>query len=188
MPYTPKKTLQQIVESGNDYLVAVKGNQGRLYEHLQTYFECLNPTAEYTHSTRGRGRDEHRCIKVYQPVGIAVQEWEAIRSVLCVQRWGTRKGKEYHNTAYYISSAATSPHQWQSLIREHWGIENRLHWPKDVVFGEDDYRLEDEQALLNWSVLRTIVINILRLNGFQSLKTAMTKLANRVDVIFSLLT
>ncbi|WP_071826362.1 ISAs1 family transposase [Acaryochloris sp. CCMEE 5410] len=99
-----------------------------------------------------------------------------------------RKGKEYHNTAYYISSAATSPHHWQSLVREHWGIENRLHWPKDVVFGEDDYRLEDEQALLNWSVLRTIGINILRLNDYQSLKTAMTKLANRVDIIFSLLT
>ena len=60
--------------------------------------------------------------------------------------------------------------------------------PRMLYFGEDDYRLEDEQALLNWSVLRTIVINILRLNGFQSLKTAMTKLANRVDVIFSLLT
>jgi predicted transposase YbfD/YdcC len=117
-----------------------------------------------------------------------VQEWEAIRSVLYVQRWETCQGKEYHHTAFYISSAATSPQQWQSLIREDWGIENRLHWPKDVVFGEDDYRLEDEQALLNWSVLRTMVINILRLHGFQSLKTAMTKLANRVDIIFSLLT
>lgn len=188
MPYTPKKTLQQIVTSGNDYLVAVKSNQRRLYNHLQTYFECLKPIAEHTHSTRGRGRDEHRCIKVYEPVGIAVQEWEAIRCVLCVQRWGTRQGKTYHNTAYYISSTATSPQQWQSLIREHWSIENRLHWPKDVVFGEDDYRLEDEQALLNWSVLRTVVINILRLNGFQSLKNSMQKLANRVDVIFSLLT
>lgn len=64
----------------------------------------------------------------------------------------------------------------------------RLHWPKDIVFGEDDYRPEDEQALLNWSLLRTFVINILRLQGFQSLKIAMRELANRVDVIFSLLT
>ncbi|KAI9135304.1 ISAs1 family transposase [Acaryochloris sp. CCMEE 5410] len=183
-----QKTLEKIVASGNDYLVAVKSNQGRLYDHLQTYFECLKPMAEHIHSAQSRGRDEHRCIQVYEPVGIALQEWEAIRSVLCVQRWGTRKGKEYHNTAYYISSAATSPQHWQSLVREHWGIENRLHWPKDVVFGEDDYRLEDEQALLNWSVLRTIGINILRLNDYQSLKTAMTKLANRVDIIFSLLT
>lgn len=130
MPYTPKKTLKQVVESGNDYLVAVKGNQGRLYQHLQIYFECLKPIAEHTHFIRGRGRVEHRCIKVYQPVGIALKEWEAIRSVLCVQRWGTRQGKEYHHTAFYISSAATSPQQWQSLIQEHWGIKNRLHWPQ----------------------------------------------------------
>gem|GEM_PF-3419237 len=59
MPYTPKKTLQQIVASGNDYLVAVKGNQGRLYNHLQTYFECLKPMAEQTHTLQGRGHCEH---------------------------------------------------------------------------------------------------------------------------------
>ncbi|PZD70202.1 hypothetical protein C1752_16973 [Acaryochloris thomasi RCC1774] len=188
MPYTHKKTLQQILDSDNDYLVAVKSNQGRLYQHLQTYTQYLKPIAEHTHRQHQRGRNEHRCIKVYRPVGLALEEWEAIESVLCVERWGTRKGKDYHHRAYYISSVLTSPQQWQSLVREHWGIENRLHWPKDVVFGEDDYRLEDEQALLNWSLLRTIVINLLRLNGFQSLKAAMTKLANRVDVIFSLLT
>jgi len=121
-------------------------------------------------------------------MGLALEEWVEIKSILCVERWGTRKGKDYHHTAYYISSALTGAHQWLSWVRGHWGIENRLHWPKDVVFGEDDYRLEDETALLNWSLLRTIAINVLRLNGFQSLKTALTKLANRVDSIFSLLT
>lgn len=188
MPYTPKKTLQQIIESGNDYLVAVKSNQGRLYKHLQTYRQYLKPIAEHIHRQQRRGRNEHRCVKVYRPVGLALAEWAAIESVLCVERWGTRAGKDYHHIAYYISSVSTSPHQWQLLVREHWGIENRLHWPKDVVFGEDDYRLEDEAALLNWSLFRTIAINILRLNGFKSLKTALTKIANRVDTIFSLLT
>ena len=53
---------------------------------------------------------------------------------------------------------------------------------------QDDYRLEDEQALLNWSLLRTIVINMLRLHEFQSLKAALNRLANRVNIIFSLLT
>ena len=185
MPYTPKKTLQQIVESGNDYLVAVKSNQRRLYKHLQTYSQYLKPIAEHTDSQQYRGRQEHRSVKVYRPARLVLQEWEAVKSVLCLERWGTRKGKDYHHYAYYISSTATCAHQWQLLVRGHWGIENRLHWPKDVVFGEDDYRLEDERALLNWSLLRTIVINLLRLNGFQSLKAAMTKLANRVEIIFS---
>jgi predicted transposase YbfD/YdcC len=73
-------------------------------------------------------------------------------------------------------------------MRERWGIENRLHWLKDVVLGEDGHRFEDQQALLNWSLFRTVAINVLRLNGFHSLKTALTKLANRVDMIFPLLT
>jgi predicted transposase YbfD/YdcC len=188
MLYTPKKTLQQVIESGNNYRVAVKSNQGRLYQHLQTYSQYLQPIAEQTDKQLGRGRRENRCVKVYRPVGLALQEWEDIQSVLCLERWGTRKGKDYHNHTYYVSSMLTCAHQWQSLVRGHWGIENRLHWPKDVVFGEEDYRLEDQQALLNWSLVRTIVINILRLHGFQSLKSAMTKLANRVDIIFSLLT
>lgn len=185
---TPKKTLEQIIESGNDYLVAVKRNQGRLYQHLQTYFQYLKPIAQHTHREQRRGRCEHRCVKVYRPADWARQQWKAIESVLCVERWGTRQGKDYHHRAYYISSVVTSAHRWQALVREHWGIENRLHWPKDVVFAEDAYRLEDQQALLNGSLFRTIAINVLRLNGFHSLKTALTKLANRVDLIFPLLT
>ncbi len=88
-----------------------------------------------------------------------------VSNPFCVCNAG-EPGKEYESKAYYISSASTSAAQWQSLIRGHWGIENRLHWPKDAVFGEDDYRIEDGPALVIWSVIRTIVINILRLNGF----------------------
>lgn len=115
---------------------------------------------------------------VYRPAGLALAQWSGIQTILCVERWGDRNGKEYHHIAYYIRSALTCARQWLSLVRGHWGIENRLHWPKDVVFGEDDYRLQDEQALLNGSLFRTIAINVLRLKGYQSLKTALTKLAN----------
>ena len=125
---------------------------------------------------------------MYRTSGIDESQWVGVRSILCIKRWGTRQGKDYEHKAYYLSLMLTSPHQWQLLVRGHWGIENRLHWPKDKVLGEDDYRLEDESALLNWSIFRSIAINVLRLKGYQSLKSALTKLANRVDVIFSLLT
>lgn len=185
---TLKKTLRLVLEGGNDYLVAVKQNQSKLYQHLETFDRYLQPLSQDEQANRGRGRQEHRRVKVYAPAGLDEMEWVGVQSILCVERWGNRQGKDYESKAYYISSALTSAAQWQSLIRGHWGIENRLHWPKDALLGEDDYRLEDGPALVNWSVIRTIVINILRLNGFQSLKTALTKLANRVDIIFSLLT
>ena len=188
MPCTLKKTLQLVLDSANDYLVAVKQNQSKLYQHLETFERYLQPLSEHEQVNQGRSRHEHRRVKVYAPAGLNEMQWVGVQSILLVERWGSRKGKEYENKAYYISSALTSAEQWQDLIRGHWGIENRLHWPKDTVLGEDDYRLEDGPALVNWSMIRTIVINILRLNGFQSLKTALMKLANRVDVIFSLLT
>jgi predicted transposase YbfD/YdcC len=188
MPYTPQKTLKRVLDGGNDYLVAVKRNQAKLYEHLETVAQYRKPLSVHEDAQRQRGRQEHRRVRVYAPCGLDEMEWVGVQSILCVERWGLRTGKPYESKAYYISSLVTSALHWQGLIRGHWGIENRLHWPKDVVFGEDDYRLEDGSALVNWSMIRTIVINILRLNGFQSLKTALVKLANRVDVIFSLLT
>jgi predicted transposase YbfD/YdcC len=124
---------------------------------------------------------------VYRPELIEDPRWVGVKSILCIERWGERQGKPYAHKSYAISSVATSASQWQETIREHWGIENRLHWPKDKVFGEDDYHLENAQALLNWSIFRTIVINLLRMNGFQSLKGALRKLANRVEEIFLLL-
>lgn len=188
MLYTPKKTLQLVLESGNDYLVAVKGNQPALYEHLQTFGRHLKPLVQSTEDVKARGRHEYRQVNVYSPSGIDEDQWVGVKSILCVKRWGTRQGKDYEHQVYYLSSALTSAQHWQRLIRGHWGIENRLHWPKDKVLGEDDYRLEDETALLHWSIIRSIAINMLRLNGYQSLKSALTRLANRVDVIFSLLT
>ena len=184
----PKKTLQQVLDSGNDYLVCVKANQKQLYKHVQTFERYLEQLAKHIHNTHARGRREYREVKVYSPNHLEEQGWIGVRSIVCVERWGRRKEKDYRHKMFYLSSLLTSASNWQSIIRGHWGIENRLHWPKDKVFGEDDYRLEDEQALLNWSIFRSIGINLLRLNGFQSLKSALTELANRVDVIFSLLT
>lgn len=186
MHCTPKKTLKLVLESGNDYVVAVKSNQFKLYQHLETFDRHLDPLPEHEEQTLGRGRQENRRVKVYQASGLVETQWVGVQSILCVERWGICQGKAYMRKAYYISSVLTSASRWQSIIRSHWGIENRLHWPKDVVMGEDAYRLEEGQALVNWSAMRTIVINILQLNGFRSVKTALTKLANRVQLIFSL--
>lgn len=63
MLYTHKKTLQLVLESGNDYLVAVKGNQSKLYEHLQTFERHLQPMSQQEQVNRGRGRCEQRPCK-----------------------------------------------------------------------------------------------------------------------------
>ena len=182
-----KKTLQAVLDSGNDYLVAVKGNQPSLLAHLQTFSRHLQSKDIHHSQVIHKGRVEQRTVHVFQAVGLDEMGWPAVQSILWVKRSGLRKHKTYCNEHYYISSVQTSAEQWQALIQGHWGIENRLHWAKDVLFDEDETRLEDSHSLLAWSIIRSFIINILRLSGYQSLKPTLTRLANRLDLIFPLL-
>jgi predicted transposase YbfD/YdcC len=188
MQPTPKKTLEQVLESGNDYLVALKPNQPSLYRQVKSiaqHCKALFPPLES--DTQQRGRHEKRTLNVFDAASLDAQQWPQVRSILSVHRQTTRKGKTSAHTAYYISSVATSAHTWMRLVRGHWSVENRLHWVKDVVLGEDNAYGINSNALLNASVFRSITINLLRLNGFDSIKPALRLLANQVHQIFQLL-
>ena len=188
MQPTLKKTLKLMLESGNDYLVALKANQAKLHHHVESIVAHCKPCfpAFETHDQQ-RGRHERRCVTVFEPMGIDTDQWPQVRSVLCLERETTRNGKTTCHRAYYISSLATTPRHWMELVRGHWSIENRLHWTKDVLLHEDQSYGLNTNALLNASVFRTITINVLRLNGFESIKVALRQLANQVQQIFKLL-
>lgn len=188
MPSTPKKTLWLIVESGNDYLVTIKGNQGRLHrqvEAIATYRQPQQPS--FIVQQQQHGRQEHRQVSVFSATGIDIQRWPGAKTVLCVERKRCCRGKCSTHRAYYLSSVATTARAWMEMVRGHWSIENRLHWPKDVVLQEDTTYGGDPNALLNASVFRSITINLLRLNGFDSLTSALRQMANQVERIFRLL-
>ncbi len=72
-------------------------------------------------------------------------------------------------------------------IRQHWGIENRLHWVKDVIFGEDTAPFTNHNAATNWSIIRNIAINLARKGGYDSLTKAERFLAHDIDKLFLLL-
>ncbi|MBD2605939.1 transposase [Scytonema hofmannii FACHB-248] len=73
-----------------------------------------------------------------------------------------------------------------SCIRGHWGIENRLHWVKDVIFDEDNSTIRMGNAPANLSVMRTIALNILRRNGHASITTAQRFISNDIDKLLAL--
>jgi hypothetical protein len=78
-----------------------------------------------------------RTVEVFNDLNGISREWVGLKSLLKVERTGTRAGKAYHEVAYYISSLVRSAVDFAQGIRGHWEIENRLHWVKDVVFNED---------------------------------------------------
>lgn len=114
-------------------------------------------------------------------------DWVALQSLVQVERIGIRHFKPYQQINYYISSLATSALKFAQGIRGHWGIENRLHWVKDVIRGEDAAPFRDYNAATNWSFIRTIAINIARMCGYDSLTKAERFLAHDIEKLFSLL-
>ena len=95
-----------------------------------------------------------RSVVFHDLTGIS-QGWTGLKSLIKVERIGTRAGIAYHQVAYYISSLVKSAVDFAKGIRGHWGIENRLHWVKDVIFNEDHSTIRKGNAPANLSVLRT---------------------------------
>jgi len=180
--------VQLIVNSGNDYLVGIKGNQPKLLSYAQTLAQRLLPNTIDIQIERTRGRVVQRTVKVYQLIDGIDPSWEKAQSLIVVERQGIRDRQSFETLSYYLSSLKTSALNFAQAIRGHRDIENGLHWVKDVVFGEDTAPIRTYNAATNWSVIRTFVINLLRARGYRSLTKALRFVCHDLDKLFSFLT
>jgi predicted transposase YbfD/YdcC len=108
-----------------------------------------------------------------------------VQSLIRVERTGVRGTEALHETMFYISSLTVEARQLGEWIRAHWQIENRLHWSKDVVLKEDTAPMCSGNAPENMAILRTIAVNLLRLNGFASITQGIRAVAHDLDRLFS---
>lgn len=185
----PKKTLEAIVESGNHYIVQVKGNQPKLLEQVQKNTAEANRCMDSSVSvTTKRGRTETRSVFIYNDISGISPDWTALRRLIRVERHVLSAGKETFETAYYISDIRRNKASFFARhIQNHWGIENRLHWMKDVIMKEDDSKIRKGMAPGNMSIIRNIATNIYRSNGFDSIKYATEIFANDFKELFKLI-
>ena len=187
MPCTAKKTTRLIIEGGNDYVITVKGNQPRLLTQLKTIAEEQKPCERFVDIEKIRGRTTCRIVKVFTELKNIDFDWVGVQSLIQIERIGIRSGMKYLQTNYYISSLVSKAITFAEGIRQHWGIENRLYWVKDVIFGEDAAPFRNYNAATNWSIIRNIAINIARMSGYDSLTKAERFLAHDIDKLFFLL-
>ncbi len=165
----PKKTCELIIDSGNDYVISVKDNQPKLHAHIHQVAMTKKPASRAVQIERTRDRVTQRTVSVFHElVGIS-PAWIGIKSLIKVERVGTRAGKKYHEIVCYISSLIRTAAEFADGIRQHWEIENRLHWVKDVVFKEDSSRIRTGDAPANFSIIRAIEIALIRRNGYDSI-------------------
>ncbi len=122
----PKKTCKLIIDSGNDYAIAVKGNQKNLDRQIQHNTTHSRPTSRHIATERTRDRVTTRTVEVFNDLNGISNEWVGLKSLVKVERTGTRAVGAYHQVAYYISSLVRSAVDFTQGIRGQCSIENRL--------------------------------------------------------------
>jgi predicted transposase YbfD/YdcC len=161
---------RDIINGGGDYVLALKGNQAKLFEVVQDYVREIqeNESHEskdyrYQEATKGHGRID-TLIYYHLPLSDALTKfpWKGLRTVGVAIRRSVQQGKETVDTRYYISSLNVNAKRFAQAVRGHWHIENTLHWCLDVTFREDECRVRNRHAADNLSWLKRFAISLLR--------------------------
>lgn len=174
------------MNSGNDFLIALKANQQTLLKQFLLLRLEDHPESTWQAEERTRERQIQRIVRVYDCTHQMPEAWAGVRRAICVDQVGTRQGKPYHQRRWFISSLITRAEGFARRIRDHWGIENPLHWVKDVVFGEDQAPFTHINAAINWAIGRTFVINLLRQQGWWSMTRALQEIAHDIPQLLHL--
>jgi predicted transposase YbfD/YdcC len=166
---------------GAHYLFTVKRNQPGLHAQLASLPWRQVPVADDTRE-RGHGRDERRTLKITAvAAGLAFPHAAQAIRIVRRRRLGGRK-KWSRETVYAITSLTAiqaSPAQLAAIIRGHWGIEDRLHWVRDLDFDEDRSQVRTASGPRVMATLRNLALTILRLTGHASIAAALRHHARR---------
>jgi hypothetical protein len=157
-----------IVEAGADYVLALKGNQGNLYQDVKELFEAArnqkfrNMSHQfYELVEQGHGRIETRRYSIMGDTDylIGAEKWASLKSIGMVESERQVNGKVSLEQRYYILSIESDVNKFASAVRSHWSIENQLHWILDVGFREDASQLS--LGAENLAVIRHVGLNLL---------------------------
>ena len=166
---TQKQIARKIISRKADYVLAVKGNQGRLEEEIALFFDDPVVSARcacHENTTGGHGRIEQRTVRAVDAAWLAERhpQWVGLKSILSVTTRRTIKktGKTSTETRLYITSLPPDPAQLARAVRARWSIENNLHRTLDVTFREDQCRIRKNHAARNMAMIRRAVLNMLR--------------------------
>ena len=145
---------------------AVKENQGNLLEEVRDSFRMLVADSVAEQIDCGHGRVERRTCSVIDDLTLLQKpsEWVSLKGLVRIQaeRFHKATGKTENQTRYYITSLSPDATKLNQAIRQHWGIENKLHWILDVAFGEDLSRKRAGHAAQNFSLINRLALNLLK--------------------------
>jgi predicted transposase YbfD/YdcC len=168
---TNAEVARAIAAQGADWLLAVKANQPSLRAEVEAAFaEAGDRPDTHTDLDKGHGRIEERRMSVLRDV-----DWLdgsrrfpgelRLPGTACLIRAETRvetAGATRSETRYFVSSRSLAAADAALAVREHWAIENRLHWVLDVTFADDQSRLRRGHGARNMATVRHFALNLVR--------------------------
>lgn len=164
--------VRQIQQKKADYVLALKGNHPTLFSQVKDWFNTAKKNnfegVEVSYDQRiekGHHRREKRCcwaVPVEAFGGLyQQQQWLGLKSIVIIERIRHLWNKTTHQVQFYLTSLPADAQVLAGAIRQHWGIENQVHWTLDVTFNEDQCRIRSFHSPRNFALLRRIALNAL---------------------------
>ena len=166
--HTQRDAAELITGKGGDYVLALKGNQRSLHKDAKAWLEDPGNAGKmlsHQQAGRGHGREETRTATVCHDIGPLqdAHRWPGLAAIGKVESVRVSEGLTRTETRYYIMSRKMSPEDFLKAVRNHWAIENRLHWVLDVQMREDDLRNRTGHGPENLAAVRRLVVSMVHL-------------------------
>lgn len=180
--YARKTLAKEIVEQGADYLIALKKNNKKDHVQVVEYFaqttfgRIPQTPAVFDAFDDTHGRLVRRRAFVTDDPGLisTLDGWPGLTKVIAVETissvnhvHGGGRGEVSSDIRYFLTSATLDGAALAAAVRNHWAIENSLHWVLDIGFREDECRVRNRNAAANLSVIRKIAINLIKADKSQ---------------------
>jgi len=168
---TQKEIAHEIREQGADYVLALKENHPKLHAEVEGIFAAVAKddnadgaisTSESIENNHGR-TERRRCWSVEAPPWLTgIAEWRDLKSLIKIEARREIKEQQTTEVRYYLASLDPQAERAAEAVRDHWGVENSLHWVLDVAFREDESRVRIGNAPENLALVRKITHNLLQ--------------------------
>ncbi len=175
--YCQRAFCQRVREGGGDYLVLVKANRRQLYDDIALLFAQPPPGEVFAMAEqRDRHGDRQEVRRLWASTALrGYLDWPGVQQVCQVERVSVRQGQVTRQVRYAITSLRESvgPGDLLRHVRGHWGIENRLHYVRDVTLGEDGSQVRSGAAPEVMAALRNVVVALLRQAGWTNIAAGL---------------
>jgi predicted transposase YbfD/YdcC len=177
--HTQTGTARYICQRGGDYVLTLKANQPTLLGSVAAKLFAATDADHHLEVDHSHGRRVHRQIWTTSAEGIdfpgAAQIFRIRRDVF--DAVGERISKEIVHGITSLDAREATAEAVAAWVRQHWGVENKIHWVRDVVFAEDHQNAYLGAAAHGMALFRNLAIGLIRLAGHTQIKRTVQRIA-----------